>query len=114
AWAAGRDLTYVALLLVGLWLLRRLLRSVRDRDPFTEDNVKRLRALALLILIGFPLARLVASLFEGELASSAGFLHHGLRLSLTGSALIGGLAAFALAEVFAAGVRMRVDLEGTV
>jgi hypothetical protein len=35
-------------------------------------------------------------------------------LALSANALLGGLAILVLAEVFAAGVRLRSDLEGTV
>ena len=96
------------------WLLRGLLLSVRDGDPFTRANVKRLRALAVIVLIGIPLAALVGSLFASALAGSAGLDGGGIQLTLPGNAALGGLATFVLAEVFAAGVRLREDLEGTV
>jgi len=113
-WAAARDLAPVALVLAAVWLLRGVLRSVRDRDPFTETNVKRLRALALVVLIGVPIADLIRSLCESELASSAGLESIGTDLTIPGNAMLGGLAIFVLAEVFATGVRLRDDLEGTV
>ena len=97
-----------------VWLLRGLLRSVRDGDPFTEANVRRLRTLALVVLIGVPLAGFLGSIFAGELATSAGLASRGTQLILPGTAFLGGLATFVLAEVFTAGVRLRDDLEGTV
>ncbi|MBV8691008.1 MAG: DUF2975 domain-containing protein [Actinobacteria bacterium] len=113
-WAAARDLVSLALVIAILWLLRGLLRSVRDGNPFNDTNVIRLRGLALLVLIGVPVADLLSSTFAGELASSAGLTGSGTHLGMPGNALLGGLALFVLAEVFAAGVRMRADLEGTV
>lgn len=113
-WAAARDAAPVAIVLVAIWLLRGLLRSVRNGDAFTEANIGRLRALALVVLVGVPLAGLVASIFAGELATSAGLASPGTELTLPGNALLGGLAILVLAEVFATGVRMRADLEGTV
>jgi hypothetical protein len=113
-WAAARDLAPGVVMIVGLWLLRGLLRSVRDRDPFTVVNVKRLRTLALVVLIGVPVAGFVSSLFASELASSADLQNAGVQLSVPGTALLGGLALLVLSEVFASGVRLRDDLEGTV
>jgi len=56
----GRDLVAVTLIVAGLWLLRLLLRSVRDGDPFTAANVLRLRAIGFLLVVGAPVAHLVA------------------------------------------------------
>ena len=113
-WAAGRDLVPGLVIIAATFLLRGLLLSLRDGDPFTQANVKRLRALAVLVLVGIPAAALVGSVFASALANSAGLDGGGTQLSLPGNALIAGLAAFVLAEVFAAGVRLREDLEGTV
>ena len=44
------------LALVGLWLLRKVARSAAKGDPFQESNVRRLRWLGVLFLLGFPLA----------------------------------------------------------
>jgi hypothetical protein len=113
-WAAGRDLVPGVVLVAALWLVRSLLRSVRDRDPFTESNVRRLRTLALVVLIGVPVAIFVSSIFASTLAHSARLHSSGTEITMPGPALLGGLALFVLAEIFAAGVRMRDDLEGTV
>src|SRR4051794_5899056 len=71
AWAVGRDLVPLVVVVTAIWLVRRLLRSVRDGDPFTETNVRRLRLLALVVLIGAPLAIFVSSMFASALARSA-------------------------------------------
>lgn len=113
-WAAGRDLAPGVVVIAITWLLRQLLKSVRDGDPFTERNVTRLRLLALIVLIGVPLSGIVASMFAGALATSAGLESRGTQLSVAGNAFVAGLAALVLAEVFAAGVHLRQDLEGTI
>lgn len=113
-WVAARDLAPGALIIGALWLLRGLLVSVRDGVPFTETNVRRLRALGLIILVGVPLATLFSSWCASELAATAHLPSKGLQLSMPGGAFVGGLGVFVLAEVFAAGVRLRDDLEGTV
>lgn len=111
--AVARDLAPGVAFIAAIWLVRGLLRSVRDGDPFTERNVGRLRALALVVLIGVPLAGFVGSSFGSELAVSAG-LEGTVHLGIPPGAFLGGLGAFVLGEVFAAGVRLRDDLEGTV
>lgn len=115
ALATARDLVVVGLGLGLLWLVRGLLLSVRAGDPFTAANVRRLRALALLVMVGFPLVGYVVQLFDGWLASSTsvGELGSTYRLALSGP-LIAGLGIFVLSEVFAHGVALREDVEGTV
>lgn len=113
-WAAARDLAPGVLIIGALLLLRRLLVSERDGAPFTEANVGRLRALGLVVLGGFPLATLAASWCASELADTARLPSAGIHLSLPGGVFIGGIGVFVLAEVFAAGVHLRDDLEGTV
>ncbi|MBA3652840.1 MAG: DUF2975 domain-containing protein [Actinobacteria bacterium] len=111
---AARDLAPGLVLIAAIWLLRGLLVSVREGDPFNEHNVNRLRTLAVVVLAGVPLAAFVSSVFAGELADSAGLKGAGTHVPFPGNAVVGGLALFVLAEVFAAGVRLRADLDGTV
>jgi Protein of unknown function (DUF2975) len=113
-WFAIRDLPPGIVVIVVLWLIRGLLKSVRDGDPFVARNVTRLRILAGVVLIGIPLANLLTSIFAGELAASADLVGPPLQLALPGNALLGGLAILVLSEVFAEGLRLRADLEGTV
>ncbi|MGI8793616.1 MAG: DUF2975 domain-containing protein [Acidimicrobiales bacterium] len=113
-WQAARDLAQVPVLIAAVWLLRGVLRSVRDADPFTQKNVERLRALAVVVLVGLPIAGFVSSMFANELALSAGLDGPGTAVGIPGNAVLSGLALFALAEVFARGVALRDDLEGTV
>ncbi|HEX2701501.1 MAG TPA: DUF2975 domain-containing protein [Acidimicrobiales bacterium] len=115
ALALARDLGPIALVLGGLWLLRGLLRSVRDGDPFTTTNVRRLRTMGLLLAVGAPVVTIVTSALSSALAastSSARDLSSPLALSWSGP--LAGLGVFVLAEVFARGSRMRDDIEGTV
>jgi hypothetical protein len=110
------ELAPLLLLIPGLWLLRNFLRSVLAGDPFGAANTRRLRAIALLLLVGAPLVGLVQvalrnALFDGRYDA----LHLGTKgYALPGSALLGGLAVYILAEVFAYGVRLREDVEATV
>ena len=113
-YSVGRDIAPVVLVIGILWLLRGLLSSVREGDPFNGSNVRRLRTIGLLLLVGSPIAELVKSGFEQALASSTTGSGSGLSFSIPGGGLLGGLGVFVLAQVFAHGVRLREDAEGTV
>ena len=110
----GRDLSGVVLVVAVLWLLRLLLRSVRDGDPFTDANVRRLRMIGFLLVVGAPVVALVMNACDQWLASSSntGFL--GTSFAVPGAGPIAGLGVFVLAEVFAHGARLRADVEGTI
>jgi hypothetical protein len=112
------DMLSLILFLVGLWLLRAFLRSVLDGDPFGADNVRRLRSLGLLLVVGAPVLELINYAFRQVLFStlppypSIDLAMEGF--TIPGNALLGGLAAFILAEVFAYGLRLREDVEATI
>jgi hypothetical protein len=113
-WFVLRDLPAGIVVIAATWLVRGLLRSVRDGEPFAGSNVTRLRALAAVVLVGIPLAELVRSAFAERLATSVGLAGPGITLGVPGNAILGGLALIALSEVFSEGIRMRDDLVGTV
>lgn len=50
--AFGIDLLALALWVAVLWPLRGIARSVRDGDPFTGANVRRLRVIGGLLVLG--------------------------------------------------------------
>jgi hypothetical protein len=113
-YSVARVLVPGALLIAGLWFLRNILRSVREGDPFNAANVRRLRIIGLLFLVGGPLAEIATSAFEQALASSAGVHGFGMGISFPGPGPIAGLFVFVLAEVFAHGVRLRDEAAGTI
>ncbi len=112
------DLSQAALFIAVLWLLRGLARSVREGDPFDAANVRRLRGIGFVLVFGGPLVeifnwsvrmQLLDALPPGRFGNigTAGF-------GLPANMLLAGLGAFILAEVFAHGLRLREDVEGTV
>jgi hypothetical protein len=110
-------LVALALFVPGLWWLRAFLGSVLDGDPFGQRNTRRLRAIGALLLIGAPIAVVVDNLLRGALfrdvvqnTSDLGSAWY----DVPASAMLAGLGAFVLAEVFAYGMRLREDVEGTV
>ena len=101
-----------------LWLLRGLARSVRHGDPFGAANVRRLRRLGLLFLLGYPAMVIVSRLLQDWLVTTLPVLPlGGIGTTLdviSASALLAGLGMLLLAEVFAHGLRLRDDVEGTI
>jgi len=95
-------------------ILKRLLaivETVRVGDPFVGVNAERLRAIAWTLLMLQFLSAVIGAI--GELVSSPA---HPVDID-AGFSINGWLAVlliFLLARVFAAGTRMRDDLEGTV
>jgi hypothetical protein len=115
---SAQDLTLVALMIAVLWQLQGFARSVVHGAPFGARNVERLRRIGFLLVLGGPVVALLNSALRTSLYSElppvrgtdlavAGF-------SLPGGAMLGGLGAFILAEVFAYGTRLREDVEATV
>ena len=112
------DLGPLLLFIAALWLVRAFLRSVLDGDPFGARNVLRLRSIGFLLVLGAPLVALVNSALRIALFDVVP-PHPSLDLGSEGfsiplGALLGGLGAYILAEVFAYGLRLREDVEATI
>ncbi len=100
-----------------LWQLWGLLRSARHGDPFTGANVWRLRQFGWLLLLGWPLVTALTMALKELLAAtwaSPADPTGGTFAPPIGGALVFGLAVLVLAEVFAHGLRLREDVEGTI
>jgi hypothetical protein len=103
------------LIVAALWQLRGLLRSARQGDPFTTANVRRLRQFGWLLLLGWPLVAYVTTDLKAALAATVpADVTSGLFAPPIPLALVFGLAVLVLAEVFAHGLRLREDVEGTI
>jgi hypothetical protein len=118
ALSTALELTQAALFIAVLWLLRGLARSVREGDPFSAANVQRLRGIGSLLAFGGLLVEIVNSSLRTQLWEAVPPGRYGNigteGFGVPGNMLLAGLGAFILAEVFAQGLRMREDLEGTV
>ena len=109
------DLLPLLLIIALLWQLWGLLRSARQGDPFTTANVWRLRQFGWLLLLGWPLVAYVTMVLKELLAMTPpADQTGGVFAPPIGLALIFGLAVLILAEVFAHGLRLREDVEGTI
>jgi hypothetical protein len=115
---AGVDLAPVVLFVIGLWLLRGITGSVRQGDPFSPANVRRLRGIGFVLVAGsllltvFDMA-LRDALFNRLPPMPEWNLGNG-PFGPPAGALLAGLGVFILAEVFAHGVRLREDVEATI
>jgi len=101
---------------VGVALVHRILGgllaivgTVRQGDPFVPDNAVRLRHIAWLLLAGEVL-HLAAGAFMNFWESPSA----PLEWSFSWTGWVAVVMLFTLAHVFAAGTRMREELEGTV
>jgi hypothetical protein len=115
---AGVDLGPIVLFVIGLFLLRGITGSVRRGDPFVPANVRRLRGIGFLLVVG----SLVLTVWDmtlrdflfNRLPTMPGWNLANGPFGPPGGALVAGLFVFILAEVFAYGVRLRDDVEATI
>src|SRR4051794_9861037 len=107
------ELLPLLLIAPGLWLLRAFLQSVLAGDPFGDRNARRLRVIALLLLVGAPVVAAVQFMLRQALFNDfTGYPQLHLAsdgYTVPGTALLAGLGIYILAEVFAYGVRLRED-----
>ena len=113
--ATGTQVGPLALLIAALWLLRGLARSVREGEPFGAANVRRLRTLGFLLLLGAPAVEIVNWALRLALGNTAPLSDLSTAgLSVQAAPFVAALGAFVLAEVFAHGDRLREDSEATI
>jgi small-conductance mechanosensitive channel len=110
------DLGYLLLVIVILWHLRGLVRSARQGDPFTTANVRRLREVGLLLMLGWPVVAFLSDTLKNQLSRTLPIEQQlgSVGAPPIGTGLLFGLGVLVLAEVFAHGVRLREDVEGTI
>ncbi|WP_395392020.1 DUF2975 domain-containing protein [Novosphingobium sp. BL-8A] len=117
-WVISGILVFAAILCGVLFrifqLLKRIVGTVGDGDPFVPENARRLTQMAWLSLVvqllGLPLSGLGAAVNKiGE-----GHTHLDTMGGISGNGLLLMLILFILARVFRKGAEMRAELEGTV
>lgn len=95
----------------GAYILRDIVRTARDGDPFVAPNVRRLRILGGLAVGYFVLT--VAQSFVG-FAIQADLDLDEVSVSLSFLPVVAAVVFFALAEIWQRGVDMRDDQQLTV
>jgi hypothetical protein len=118
AFATAMDALQIAFYVAILWLLRGIAGSIRRRDPFGPANVRRLRAIGFLLVFGTPAVEAIntglGALLFAQLPSWQTVGLGSARYGVPAGSLIAGLGAFILAQVFAHGLELREDSEGTI
>ncbi|MGZ4503646.1 MAG: DUF2975 domain-containing protein [Actinomycetes bacterium] len=98
-----------------LWLVLLIVRSVRDADPFTETNARRLRLLAALVAVGGSLISVLGTVLRRWLLDNSGAGNIVTRdWFFSWIPLLIGLLIAVLAQVWGRGVEMRNELEDVV
>lgn len=106
----------VLLLAAGCWLIIAVMRTIAAGDPFSTVNVRRLRALAAMLLLGPAITSFVTTSIQGALLGDIplGGLAYALTIDIPWAGLIAGLLLALLAEAFKAGSRLRDDVDGLI
>ncbi|QKW29169.1 DUF2975 domain-containing protein [Streptomyces seoulensis] len=103
------------LLLLVLYLLLRMARTLRDGDVFVPDNARRLGVIAGAALAQAVLAPVLPALTTQLLVRGTPLSDAiPFQVTFTGAYLLLALLVLALAEVFRRGTRLRADTEGLV
>jgi hypothetical protein len=102
-------------ILLGIYWLFLVARTLRAGDPFAPQNPRRVFGISILIAVG-SLGDSVLTAFTNHLLVAGTSLEDHVPFALHISFLPLGIAAIvaALAEAFRVGVRLRADTEGLV
>lgn len=116
-WMVALLLLGIAMAVLGFFffrLLRRIVDSVADGDPFVPVNADRLHAMGWLSL-GLQAVIMAATplMFWFDALPQRPNVHHGDN-GFSVTSLVMALLLFVLARVFRVGAEMREELEGTV
>ncbi len=107
--AIGGSLIAAAYLYVAL-VIRKIVRTTLDGNPFVEENISRLR-LTWMIIAGVEILKAIASSFMKSSAKTDG-AHIEIDLNITAWFLVFVIAI--MAEVFRVGLELKRDQELTV
>jgi LytS/YehU family sensor histidine kinase len=99
-----------------VWLIIAVMRTIAAGDPFSTVNVRRLRILAAMLLLGPAITFFVATSIQGALLGDIplGGLAYALTIDIPWAGFIAGLLLALLAEAFKAGSRLRDDVDGLI
>lgn len=104
----------LAMTLVALVLLLRLVRDARRHGPFTTATVRRLRAVAVVALVGGPLGIAAEAWSNALLTRSVLSTGGDVAPHVTFEWLLLGLGFLAVAEVVRTGLAMRSELDEVI
>lgn len=107
---------FLALFLAFLKMLRQIVWSVEEGNPFVAENARRLRVMGVLIIsggIGKTVSEFALSGYADAVLKPVGFNLNG-HIGLDFTTLILGLSVMVLSEVFRLGTAMREEQDLTV
>lgn len=106
----------VGLMATGSLLIVAVMRTIAAGDPFVAANVRRMRQLAALLLVGPFFTFFLSMSAHGALLGDVdlGGLALSAVLDIPWAWLVAGMVVALLAEAFKAGSRLRDDVEGLV
>lgn len=103
----------VVFLGVGAWMTVRLLRGIAAGNPFVRSQIRRLRVIAVLLIVvpsGLSLGTFVATtVVQDRLGEDVNAM-----FTLPVPWLLAGLLTAAVAQAFVTGASLRDDVEGLV
>jgi hypothetical protein len=109
-------LGWLVLVLACCWIVLKVMDDIGRGDPFQPGNVRRLRVLALLLVIGWPVLVSLQVMASLAVTADLGLDDLGPRAGFTFPFLpvLVGVVVALLAEAFKAGSRLRDDVDGLV
>lgn len=105
-------LLWVGALVWGGVLVSRLLRDLGQGEPFARSNWRRLVILALLLMVTPVTVSMVEAIARAEILRARGV--EAFYFTFSFEPFIVGLLVAAVATAFAAGSRLRADVDGLV
>ena len=110
----------LVLVLVLLAMLLQIVRNARRSDPFTRLTVRRLRVLAVTVLVGGEVAVIVETIAHFQLSDSVTYPIAGVHVGYAATLelpvvwLFVGFGFLAIAEVVKRGCAMRAELDEVI
>lgn len=107
-------LGWLVLVVVGCWIVLKVMGDIGRGDPFQPRNVRRMRALAVLLVIGWPVLAALQAMASFAITTDLGLGDLGQTFTFPFLPMLVGLVVALLAEAFKAGSRLRDDVDGLV
>lgn len=116
-WSLLPDLALCGLVLATLWLVFGVARDISRGNPFVPQNVRRIRTIAALALVGSIVVPMLTSMGQAMVVDGTALdalQPQGFSVTFPLWPIGAALVVAMIAEAFAAGDRMRDDLEGVI
>lgn len=116
-WSLLPDLALCGLVLATLWLVFGVARDISRGNPFVPQNVRRIRTIAALALVGAIVVPMLDAVSQTMLVNDTALdalQPQGFSVTFPLWPIGAALVVAMIAEAFAAGDRMRDDLEGVI